>query len=127
MGVEEDSKEDEIIMKKIQQVQKEKSEDFHHFRLFSYLSMTVLSIAILVGMFVILQHFNEEEITKDTLANQQTLIQNQQLLKQLLNDAKGHEIREEAILGNTTSTNLATSQANSERLEKIMKYLNITD
>lgn len=114
-------------MKKIQQVQKEKSDDFHHFRLFSYLSMTVLSIAILVGMFVILQHFNEEEMTKDTLANQQTLIQNQQLLKQLLNDAKGHEIREEAILGNTTSTNLATSQANSERLEKIMKYLNITD
>lgn len=53
---------------------------FHYFRLFSYLSMAILSAAILVGMFIIIQHLIEEEQQKDTLGRQESVLKNQELL-----------------------------------------------
>lgn len=93
------------------------------FKLFSYLAMSILTIAILVGLFLILQHMREEDSNAKTIANQETLIQNQMLLKQLLSEAKTHEIREETFLGNNTKTNIKISSSNSEKLDKALVKL----
>lgn len=106
--------------------EKEDQQSAYRFKLFSYLSMTIISVAILVGLFIIFQHLNEEESAEKTIANQETLIQNQDLLKELLADAKGHEQREEGYLGNSTETNVKISSSNSERLDMILDYLNLT-
>lgn len=90
------------------------------------MSMAILSIAIVVGLLLILQHVNEEQSSQKTIANQETLIQNQQLLKELLADAKSHEMREEKLLGNNTSINIGISKSNSERLDILLDYFNLT-
>lgn len=77
---------------------KEDKEDscFHSFRLFSYLSMTILTIAILVGMYVIFQHIEEEKTTEKTVANQETLMENQRLLF-LINQNQTNDINLSSI------------------------------
>jgi type II secretory pathway pseudopilin PulG len=91
----------------------------YRFRLFSYFAMAIVSIAILVGLVFLFQH---TEINK----NQKTLLENQALIKQLIDDAKSHEIREETMLGNNTSTNIGISSDNSEKLDKLLAHFNIT-
>lgn len=92
----------------------------YRFRLFSYFAMAVVSIAILVGLVFLFQH---TELNK----NQSHVLENQALLKQLLQDAKNHEIREESLLGNNTATNINVSKSNSERLDLLLDYFNITN
>jgi hypothetical protein len=92
----------------------------YRFRLFSYFAMAVVSIAILVGLVFLFQH---TELNK----NQNHVLENQVLLKQLLQDAKNHEIREETLLGHNTETNINVSKSNSERLDLLLDYFNITN
>jgi hypothetical protein len=91
----------------------------YRFKLFSYFAMTIVSIAILVGLVFLFQH-------KELNSNQNHVLENQVLLKQLLQDAKNHEIREETMLGNNTSTNIGISSDNSEKLDKLLAHFNIT-
>ena len=120
---------------------------YHHFRLFSYLAMSIITIAILVGVYIIIQHDQEEEAANKSIDNQKSImenqqllidviqnlrnnsqqsIENQQLLKELGEDSKQHEIREEGFLGNNTNTNINISQSNSERLDLLLEHFNIT-
>ena len=54
-----------------------------HFRLFSYLLMVIVSIAVIVGVFLMLQHLTEEDTEQKALANQESVIENQELLLSL--------------------------------------------
>lgn len=90
------------------------------FRLFSYFAMAIVSIAILVGLVFLFQH-------TELNSNQNHVLENQALLKQLLQDAKNHEIREETMLGNNTLTNIKISKSNSERLDMLLDYFNISN
>ena len=72
-----------------------------HFRLFSYLSMAILTIAILVGLFLMIQHLSEEAINEQTLANQESVIKNQELLLKL-NQNQSDNIVLSSILINET-------------------------
>ncbi len=56
------------------------------FRLFSYLAMAIMSIAIMVGLFLIFQHIEEDTISSKTMANQDTLLENQQILKKIIEE-----------------------------------------
>lgn len=91
----------------------------YRFRLFSYFSMAIISIAVLVGLVFFFQHIESD-------AKQDAVIQNQQLIKQLINDSRAHEDREEKILGNNTAHNTLISSNNTKKLDKILDYLNIT-
>jgi hypothetical protein len=91
----------------------------YRFKLFSYFAMAIVSIAILVGSVFLIQHM---ELNK----NQNHVLENQILLKQLLKDAKDHEIREETMLGNNTVTNINISSGNSEKLNLLLDYFNIS-
>lgn len=91
----------------------------YRFKLFSYFAMAIVSIAILVGLVFLFQH---TELT----GKQNHVLENQVLLKQLINDSRAHEDREEMMLGNNTSTNIAISSSNSEKLDRLLAYFNIT-
>lgn len=90
-----------------------------HFRLFSYLSMTILSIAIFVGMFIILQHLNEESKTETTLANQNTLLENQNYLKNITEELRAHELAEISVLEERKDI----SYNNSKKLDQVLDLL----
>lgn len=90
-----------------------------HFRLFSYLSMTILSIAIFVGMFIILQHLNEESKTETTIANQKTLLENQNYLKNITEELRAHEFEEMNILKGRSDI----SSNNSKKLDQVLETL----
>jgi hypothetical protein len=92
----------------------------YKFRLFSYFAMAVVSIAILVGLVFLFQH---TELNR----NQNHVLENQVLLKQLINDSRAHEDREEMMLGHNTETNIHISKSNSERLDLLLDYFNITN
>jgi hypothetical protein len=81
--------------------------------------MAIVSIAILVGLVFLFQH---TELT----GKQDHVLENQVLLKQLINDSRAHEDREENMLGNNTSTNIGISSDNSEKLDKLLAHFNIT-
>ena len=72
-----------------------------HFRLFSYLSMAILTIAILVGLFLMIQHLSEEQINEKAIANQESVIKNQELLLKL-NQNQSDNIVLSSILINET-------------------------
>lgn len=108
--------------------------EFNSFRLFSYLSMAVLSIAIMVGLFLVFQHLEEEDSTARTQANQETLLENQAFLKQILEEVKNvleeneeHEMKELKKMDfllhlfNTTGSNV--TKQNSHKLDKIIGML----
>lgn len=90
------------------------------FRLFSYFAMAIVSIAILVGLVFLFQHIESD-------SKQDTVLENQVLLKQLINDSRAHEDREEMMLGNNTLTNIKISKSNSERLDMLLDYFNISN
>jgi saccharopine dehydrogenase-like NADP-dependent oxidoreductase len=93
-----------------------------HFRLFSYLAMTIVSIAIVIGAFIILQHLNEEEETNKSLANQETLIENQNYIKNLTQKLQTHEMEEMKELKQRTDVSLN----NSKKLDQILELLKPT-
>lgn len=86
------------------------------FRLFSYFAMAIVSIAILVGLVFLFQHL-ESDVKQDTV------LENQVLLKQLINDSRAHEDREEYMLGNNTSTNIGISYNNTKKLDFLIEFL----
>ncbi len=55
------------------------SSDYHNFRLFSYLSMAIVTMAIIVGLYFVWQHVSLEERQDILLQNQQLQIKNQEL------------------------------------------------
>lgn len=90
-----------------------------HFRLFSYLSMTILSVAVIVGLFIIMQHLNEESKTETTIANQKTLLENQQYLRNLTEELRAHESEELIILEERSDI----SFNNSKKLDQVLETL----
>lgn len=107
------------------------------FRLFAYLSITIVSIAVFVGIIFMLQHIKEDEKTDAVLENQKLLkglvedvrhqanqsLENQDLMKQLINESRAHEDREETMLGNNTSTNIKISSNNTQKLDFLIEFL----
>ena len=106
-----------------------------HFRLFSYLAMAILTIAILVGLFIIIQHLQEEASNEKTLAAQESVIKNQELLLALnQNQSRSlglavfnqENILELINITNRDNAEFFTILANmTEDLEKIKEYLEI--
>jgi len=92
---------------------------YHSFRLFSYLAVTVLSFSTIIGLFLILQHMNENDIVKRTFANQKTLLENQHFLKNITSELKEHEFMEMKELEKRTDISLN----NSKKLDEILKSL----
>lgn len=92
---------------------------YHSFRLFSYLAVTVLSISTMVGLFLVVQHLNEDDIVKKTFANQKTLLENQKFLKNITEILHDHEILEMTELQKRTEISLN----NSKKLDKILLEL----
>lgn len=92
---------------------------YHSFRLFAYLSVTVLSISIMVGFFLIFQHMTENDVVLKTFANQKTLIENQNYLKNITNTLHEHELKEISELEKRTEISLN----NSKKLDQILKSL----
>lgn len=89
------------------------------FRLFSYLAMAIVSIAILVGLLFLFQH-------TELNTNQSHVLENQILIKDIITKITDHEEREESYLGNSSDTNVVISNTNSKKLDLILDYLNIT-
>lgn len=123
---------------------------FHYFRLFSYLSMAILSAAILVGMFIIIQHIIEEQQEKNSLGRQETVIKNQELIiaasknisesqkiaSTILNETRRDNAAFFKILEDMTNNQTANfnylaeqrmnqSVENGNKLDKIIEYLQI--
>ena len=115
---------------------------FHYFRLFSYLSMAILSASIMVGMFIIIQHLVEEQQQKDTLGRQETVIKNQKLIIEASKNITESQKIVSTILNETRRDNTAffgilANMAKAEgdevlkiiaandRLDKIIEYLKI--
>lgn len=90
-----------------------------HFRLFSYMSMAILSIAIIVGLFLILQHLTEEEQTQNAIANQNTLLENQNYLKNITQELRSHEFEEMNVLKERSDI----SFNNSKKLDQVLDLL----
>ena len=99
-----------------------------HFRLFSYLAMAILTIAIFVGLFLMVQHLEEEAISEKTIANQESVIKNQKLLL-TLNQNQSDNIVLSSILVNETRRDNAEFFAilanMTDDLNKIREYLEI--
>lgn len=109
-------------------------------KLFLYLMTAVITVAVIVGIIFVIQHVNLQDNQIHILENQVLLknvlnklenntdkaLENQKLLRELLDDAKAHEQREELILGKNTKLNINISSSNSERLDKLLNYFNIT-
>lgn len=115
---------------------------FHYFRLFSYLSMAILSASIMVSMFIIIQHLVEEQQQKDTLGRQETVIKNQKLIIEasknitesqkivstILNETRRDNTAFFDILANMTKAEgdeVLKIIAANDRLDKIIEYLKI--
>lgn len=90
-----------------------------HFKLFSYFAMAIVTIAIMVGLFIILQHISEEEKTETTIANQETLLENQQYLKNITTELRTHEFEEMHVLKERSDI----STNNSKKLDQILELL----
>ena len=95
---------------------------YHHFRLFSYLAVTVLSISIILGLFLVFQHLGEEAKEKRNIATQQTLLENQLFLKNITSNLQSHEFAELKEMKHRTEI----SEQNTKKLDKLLSYLNIT-
>jgi hypothetical protein len=103
----------------MEQNKKDKLEGYHHFRLFSYLSMMIITVAIIIGLFIIMQHLSEEEETAKSIANQETLLKNQGFLVNITEAVHNHEQDERAWM----EMHRNISIANGEKLDKIIKIL----
>ena len=91
----------------------------NYFRLFSYLAVTVLSMSVIVGLFLIIQHIADEDNSKTFIANQETLLQNQNYLKNISNILHEHEIKEMSELEKRTEI----SYNNSMKLDRILDII----
>jgi hypothetical protein len=100
----------------------------------------VIGVAVIVGLIFVIQHVGLQDSQSHILENQVLLknvldklenntnkaLENQKLLTEIGEDARAHEQREEAILGNNTQMNINISLSNYERLDKLLNYFNIT-
>lgn len=71
-------------------------------------------------MFIIFQHLSEEDKSEKTIANQNTLLENQQYLKNITSNLQTHEFEELQVLKNRQDI----SSNNSKKLDKILEILN---
>lgn len=92
---------------------------YHHFRLFSYLAVTVLSISIIIGLFLVVQHLSEQDEANKFVANQNTLLENQMFLKNITSELQKHEFAELKELEKRTEI----SSNNSEKLDILITQL----
>lgn len=90
-----------------------------HFKLFSYFAMAIVTIAIMVGLFIILQHISEESKVETTLANQETLLENQEYLRNITTELRTHEFKEMIVLKERSDI----SANNSKKLDQILDLL----
>ncbi|MGZ5548938.1 MAG: hypothetical protein ACXWFZ_13420 [Nitrososphaeraceae archaeon] len=79
----------------------------HHqnFKLFSYLSVTIMTIAVIVGLYLVLQHMNTEDAEKTNLANQEDFLTNQKLIIALSNNQTISQNLTKTILEKTRHDN----------------------
>lgn len=93
--------------------------NYHQFRLFSYLSISILSVFVILELFIVLQHIEEEESANTFIANQETLLENQNYLKNITNGLQSHEFAEMSILEERKEISLN----NSEKLDQVLEIL----
>lgn len=112
-----------------------------HFKLFSYLAMTIMTSAIIVGVFLVIQHLSEEDETEKSLANQESLLnatkhitKNQDLIQVVINETRRDNTKffeildfmvNNATLRHENATNLIdeVTSNNAEQIHKINKKL----
>ena len=104
----------------------------YRFKLFSYFAMSFLSVAILVGLYIIIITKAGLENTTTTINNQEIVMQNQMILRGIIDDTQDQINEQEKLLMNRTleiiednRNNNKKLDDNAKRLDKIIEYLEI--
>jgi len=91
----------------------------NQFRLFAYLAVAIMSIAIIVGLFLVVQHITEDQTSQHVMENQMLIKNITTENNKLIASINKHEMEEV----NKQNTHINISESNNEKLDKLLDLL----